>query len=79
MINMLDPEVVIMGGEAMRFGPALTDAIQSSLQEFTWGELPEIAIDWTNDIWSRAAAALAIQSFFDFESVSGMRGPSTEN
>ncbi|TAU85095.1 ROK family transcriptional regulator [Rhizobium leguminosarum] len=77
LINMLDPEVVIIGGEAMRFGPAFTDAIQSSLQEFTLGELPEIAIDWTNDIWSRAAAALAIQSFFDFESVSGMRGPST--
>lgn len=66
MINMMDPEVVILGEEAMRFGPALTDAIKSSLQEATLGELPEIAIDWTNDIWSRAAAALAIQSFFDF-------------
>lgn len=74
MINMMDPEIVIIGGEAMRFGPAFADAIQSSLQQFTWGELPEIAFDWTNDIWSRAAAALAIQSFFDFESVLGMQG-----
>jgi predicted NBD/HSP70 family sugar kinase len=74
MINMMDPEIVIIGGEAMRFGPAFAEAIQSSLEAFTWGELPEIAFDWTNDIWSRAAAALAIQSFFDFESVLGMQG-----
>ena len=36
---MLNPEMVITGGEAMRFGPAFTDAIQSSLGEFTLGKL----------------------------------------
>jgi hypothetical protein len=39
--------------------------------EFTLAPAPRLEIDWTNDIWSRGAAALAIQSFFDFESVAG--------
>ncbi|WP_168879831.1 ROK family transcriptional regulator [Rhizobium sp. P28RR-XV] len=76
MINLLDPEIVVLGGEVMQLGSALPDALKSALIRFVPGKMPDIVIDQTNDIWSRGAAALAIQSFFDFESVSGTQAAS---
>ncbi len=73
MINLVDPEVIIIGGEAMRFGPAYYEPILRVLRDLARPPLPRVEIDLANDIWTRGAAALAIQSFFDFESVTGMK------
>lgn len=73
LINLVDPEVIIIGGEAMRFGPAYFDPVLRALRDLARPPLPRVEIDLANDIWTRGAAALAIQSFFDFESVTGMK------
>ncbi|CAN7546122.1 ROK family transcriptional regulator [Pararhizobium sp. LjRoot255] len=72
MIDLVDPEVVIVGGEAIRFGRALIDPMTEAVKRFSFEVPPPIEIDWENNIWSRGASALAIQKFFDFESASGV-------
>ncbi len=72
MIDLVDPEVVIVGGEAIRFGRALIDPMTEAVKQFSFEVPPPIEIDWENNIWSRGASALAIQKFFDFESASGV-------
>lgn len=71
MIDLVDPEVVIVGGEAVRFGPALVDPLVNTVRESSFEKPPAVEIDWDNNVWSRGAAALAIQQFFDFESTAG--------
>ncbi|HXV30604.1 MAG TPA: ROK family protein [Sinorhizobium sp.] len=73
MIDLVDPEVVIVGGEAIRFGPALVDPLVAAVQEYCFETPPPVEVDWANDVWSRGASALAIQQFFDFESIGGVR------
>jgi predicted NBD/HSP70 family sugar kinase len=72
MIDLVDPEVVIVGGEAIRFGKALIDPMIEAVKQYSFEVPPPIEIDWENNIWSRGASALAIQKFFDFESASGV-------
>ncbi|WP_352547719.1 MULTISPECIES: ROK family transcriptional regulator [unclassified Mesorhizobium] len=71
MIDLVDPEVVIVGGEAVRFGPALVDPLVNTVRESSFEKPPAVEIDWDNNVWSRGTAALAIQQFFDFESTAG--------
>ncbi|NEI48006.1 ROK family protein [Rhizobium leguminosarum] len=72
MIDLVDPEVVIVGGEAIRFGKALIDPMIEAVKQYSFEVPPPIEIDWENNIWSRGASALAIQKFFDFESADGV-------
>jgi predicted NBD/HSP70 family sugar kinase len=76
MVNLIDPDVVVIGGEATRFGPAYYGHVLTALKSCVRAPLPHIEIDIANDIWTRGAAALAIQSFFNFESVAGTRNAS---
>ncbi|MFL5238887.1 MAG: ROK family protein [Rhizomicrobium sp.] len=71
LINLVDPEVIVVGGEAIRFGPEFVGPMQRAVREFSMVPAPHVDIDWKNDVWTRGAAALVIQSFFDFESVAG--------
>ncbi|TRC83241.1 ROK family protein [Mesorhizobium sp. WSM4310] len=71
LIDLIDPEVVIVGGEAARFGPALIEPLLATVRESSFATPPPIEIDWDNNVWSRGASALAIQQFFDFESTAG--------
>lgn len=64
MVGVVDPEVVVLGGEAMRFGRPLTDPLIAAYNAATGSAAAEITVDRDNDIWTRGAAALAIQSFF---------------
>ncbi|PLP61164.1 sugar kinase [Mesorhizobium loti] len=73
MIDLVDPEVVIVGGEAIRFGKALIDPLATAVKENSFGAPPPLEVDWDNNVWSRGASALAIQQFFDFESAAGYR------
>lgn len=71
MIDLVDPEVVIVGGEAVRFGKALMDPLAKAVRENSFGTPPQLEVDWDNTVWLRGASALAIQKFFDFESAAG--------
>lgn len=67
-IHLVDPELVIVGGEAMEFGPAFSDPLCKTALEDLPDPRPELKIDEQNDIWGLAAAALAMQTIFNFES-----------
>ena len=71
IIDLIDPEVVIIGGEAVRFGSALIAPLANVVKETSFGAPPPVEIDWDSEVWSRGASALAIQQFFDFESMAG--------
>lgn len=71
IIDLIDPEVVVIGGEAVRFGSALIAPLANVVKETSFGALPPVEIDWDSEVWSRGASALAIQQFFDFESMAG--------
>lgn len=71
MIDLVDPEVVVVGGEAVRFGKALFDPLARAVEENSFGMPPPLEVDWDNNVWLRGASALAIQKFFDFESAAG--------
>ncbi len=73
MIDLIDPEIVILGGEAVRFGPPFVTAITDALADFSFATPPPIEVDWESDVWSRGAAALATQHFFDFENPIGVK------
>lgn len=64
LVTFVDPELVIVSGEAVRFGPHLTDAVRLGFERQYPLAKPELVIDWHPDYWARGAAALAIQSFF---------------
>jgi predicted NBD/HSP70 family sugar kinase len=64
LVVFVDPELVIVSGEAVRFGQHLTDAIRQGFERQYPLPKPELVIDWHSDYWARGAAALAIQSFF---------------
>lgn len=67
MVNLFDPEVIVVGGEAVQFGEALLDPIRKKMGEFAFFTKPELVADWVPSSWARGAAALATQSIFDFE------------
>jgi predicted NBD/HSP70 family sugar kinase len=69
--NIIDPEVIVVGGEAVTFGDYLFDPMRAALQHYAMWSPPPITPDWADDSWARGAAALATQRLFDFESLSG--------
>lgn len=72
MVNLLDPDLLVIGGESVRFGPLLFDALRAALAQRVFYKVPPLLIaEWGEDAWVRGAAALAIQKFFDFEAAAG--------
>jgi predicted NBD/HSP70 family sugar kinase len=67
VVNLFDPEIIVVGGEAVQFGEALLAPIRKSMEQFAFFTKPELVIDWVPSSWARGAAALATQSIFDFE------------
>ncbi|WEX78881.1 ROK family protein [Sinorhizobium numidicum] len=67
LVNLFDPEVIVVGGEAVQFGDALLDPLKRSMDQFLFFSKPEIQTDWVPSSWARGAAALATQGIFDFE------------
>lgn len=64
LVTFVDPELVIISGEAVRFGASLTGAARQGFERQYPLARPELVIDWHPDYWARGAAALATQSFF---------------
>ncbi|MCA1438629.1 ROK family transcriptional regulator [Ensifer sp. IC4062] len=67
LVNLFDPEVIVVGGEAVQFGDALLHPLKRSMDQFLFFSKPEIQTDWVPSSWARGAAALATQGIFDFE------------
>ncbi|MDP9810907.1 putative NBD/HSP70 family sugar kinase [Rhizobium tibeticum] len=67
LVNLFDPEIIVVGGEAVQFGEALLGPLKRSMNEFLFFSRPELQTDWVPSSWARGAAALATQSIFDFE------------
>ncbi len=71
LVNVFDPEMIVFGGEGVRFGGHLLDPLKRVLDESCYSGAPPIAIDWEGTGWARGAAALAVQHFFNFEATGG--------
>lgn len=69
--NIVDPEIIVVGGEAVSFGDHLFGPMREALAQRAFWAPPPIAPNWSDDGWARGAAALATQELFDFEAVSG--------
>ena len=69
--NVVDPEVVVVGGEGVAFGEHLLGPLRKSLAEHAL-IAPPVLPDWQVNSRERGAAALATQQLFDFEAVPGL-------
>ena len=67
LANLFDPEVIVIGGEAVQFGDTLLVPLRSSMEKYLFFSKPELHTDWVASSWARGAAALATQGIFDFE------------
>ena len=68
LVNLFDPEILVIGGEGVRFGEPLFAPMRSELDRSSMIPAPTVAIHvWDDDSWARGAAGLALQRFFDFE------------
>ena len=71
LVNVFNPEMIVFGGEGLRFAGHLFDPLRQVLDEVCYPGAPPIAFDWELNSWERGAAALAIQHFFNFEATGG--------
>lgn len=69
LINIFDPQLIIIGGEGVRLGPWLFDAMQGALQRYA---SPYLLVDcvvrvepWGDDAWARGAASLVLRHLFE--------------
>lgn len=77
LVNVLDPEMIVFGGEGVRFSEHLFAPLRKVLAEVCYPGVPRITIDLEGTGWPRGAAALAIQHFFNFEATGGYTAKST--
>jgi predicted NBD/HSP70 family sugar kinase len=71
VVNVIDPDMVIMGGEGVRFGSALSDPFVAALEALPCKSRPNVIFVWDDVGWTRGAAALAVERFFNFEAKEG--------
>ena len=73
LANLFDPEVLVLGGEGVRFIPYMRKAMQGEFERLAFGSKRLIAVhDWGDDVWARGAAGLVVQQLFNFEEPRGM-------
>jgi N-acetylglucosamine repressor len=65
LLNLLNPELVIVTGEGTRAGPLLLDPMRQAIHEGVFGDLgadSRIVIQqWGDEAWARGAASIVIQ------------------
>lgn len=71
-LNVLDPSVLVLAGEATALGSPLIDPMRAVIDERSLSGVVKTVIDWEDQSWARGAAALATQSLFDFEAFGGI-------
>lgn len=69
LINLLDPELIILGGEGTRFGEAMFGPMRQAMgQQVMSGLSNDIQIrleSWGDDAWARGAASLVLRELFE--------------
>jgi predicted NBD/HSP70 family sugar kinase len=75
VVDIVDPEIIIVGGEAVSFGDLLFDPMRKALEVYCFTPPPAIVPDERDNFWSAGAAALATQGLFDFEMVTRNHSP----
>ncbi|WP_411036542.1 ROK family protein [Shinella sp. BYT-45] len=70
-MNVVDPEVIVVGGEAVAYGEALFEPLRAALSRYAFRTAPPVLPDWEDNSWARGAAALVTQKLFDFETTAG--------
>lgn len=70
VVNVLNPSMVIVGGEGVRAGHWRFDAMREAIQQHVFnglGESLEIVIEFGGDqTWARGAASLVLNEVFDY-------------
>lgn len=68
LINLFNPQRIILGGEGVRIGDPLFDPMRAAIQRHVMPGLAddtEIRIDpWGDDAWARGAASLVLRELF---------------
>jgi len=70
LINLFNPELIILSGEGVRYGDHLFNPMREALQRMAMPGLIEdsrIVIDaWDDDAWARGAAGIVLEKLFQF-------------
>jgi predicted NBD/HSP70 family sugar kinase len=73
IVNLLNPELIVVGGEGVRLGDRFFAAMRAALETHAFNGLArglEVVVDaWGDDAWARGAAGLAVQRAFDLSGV----------
>jgi predicted NBD/HSP70 family sugar kinase len=69
LVNLFDPELIVMGGEGMRLGEAFFGPLRESLFAHVFnglGDDLEVVVEpWDDEAWARGAAGLVVGRTFD--------------
>ena len=72
LVNTLNPELIVVGGEGGRLGPAYFTPVRDTLRRLAFDgladDLPLVVVPWHDDDftpWARGAASLAVQHAFE--------------
>lgn len=71
LVNVVDPELIVFGGEGVRFAEHMFPPLLEAMDEACYPGTPRIAIDEVGTSWLQGAAALAANHFFNFEATGG--------
>ena len=75
--TVTDPELIVLGGEAVAFGDPFVDALRSGLVNAYYRKsAPPLVVDEATFYWTAGAAAVAVHQIFDFEASPGARAAS---
>ncbi len=68
LVNVLNPALIIVGGEGMRAGGLILDRFRAALLEHSFGSLAHdvrvVSEPWGDDAWARGAASLLLSEVF---------------
>jgi predicted NBD/HSP70 family sugar kinase len=68
LVNVLNPALIIVGGEGMRAGSLIMDRFRAALREHSFGSLANdvrvVSEPWGDDAWARGAASLLLSEVF---------------
>ena len=73
LVNLLNPELIVVGGEGVRLGDGFFDPMREALYAHAFNGLTSdltVFVDaWGDDAWARGAASLAVQRAFDLAAI----------
>jgi predicted NBD/HSP70 family sugar kinase len=73
LIDFIDPDVVVIGGESLAFNEEFQNTIHRTIKQEVIQPPINIVFNCHDEYWTRGAAVLAIDHFFDFENVNGQQ------